>query len=145
MASNTRKIGLSLLVCLSLAVAGRAMAEGNDAHDVDTTGLPKLGSNWLAVNPYRGTPNQETARKIGDSAFNQNCARCHGLDAISGGIAPDLRYLDKGADGDAWFINRIRNGYSLNGITRMPRWEGVLSQETMWSIRTYLDSRYQDN
>jgi hypothetical protein len=27
----------------------------------------------------------------------------------------------------------------------MPAFEGILSQEAMWSIRTYLDSRYQGN
>ena len=33
------------------------------------------------------------AIKIGGSAYGQNCARCHGLGAVSGGIAPDLRLL----------------------------------------------------
>ena len=75
-------------------------------------------------------------------AFNQNCARCHGLEAESGGLAPDLRYLDKGDDGDAWFINRIRHGYTQNGMTKMPRLRRHPVQEAMWAIRTYLDSRY---
>ena len=43
---------------------------------------------------------------------------------------------------DEWFINRIRHGYTLNGMTKMPAFEGILSQEAMWAIRTYLDSRY---
>ena len=90
-------------------------------------------------NPYRGTKFQDLATKIGASGFNQNCARCHGIEAISGGLAPDLRYLDKGADGDAWFINRIRHGYTQNGVTKMPHFEGILSQEAMWAIRTYLE------
>ncbi len=146
MALNTRKLGLSLLVCLSLAGAERALAHGNvTPQPIDTTGLPQLGDGWRDVNPYRGTPNQDLAQKIGASGFNQNCARCHGLDAESGGIAPDLRYLDKGADGDQWFLNRIRHGYTQNGMTKMPPFEGILSQEAMWSIRTYLDSRYQGN
>ena len=48
-----------------------------------------------------------------------------------------------GEEGDAWFINRIRHGYTQNGITKMPAFEGILSQEAMWAIRTYLDSRFQ--
>jgi mono/diheme cytochrome c family protein len=52
--------------------------------------LKQVGKDWLPKNPYLG--NKEAIR-IGDSAFNQNCARCHGLGAVSGGIAPDLRYL----------------------------------------------------
>ena len=106
---------------------------------VDTTGLEPLGPDWRTTNPYRGN---ELALKIGSSGFNQNCARCHGLQAVSGGIAPDLRYLDKAEAGDEWFINRIRHGYTQNGMTKMPAFEGVLSQEAMWAIRTYLDSRY---
>lgn len=141
MALNTRKLGLSLLVCLSLFGAERAFAHGDvTPQPVDTTGLPSVGPDWLEKNPYRGN---ELATKIGHSGFAQNCARCHGIDAESGGIAPDLRYLDKGEDGDAWFVNRIRHGYTQNGVTKMPAFEGILSQEAMWAIRTYLDSRYQ--
>jgi len=140
-ASFTRKIGISLLFCLSIAVADGAFAHGDvTPQPVDTTGLKELGPDWLEVNPYRGN---ELALKIGKSGFAQNCARCHGIEAVSGGIAPDLRYLDKGEDGDAWFINRIRHGYTQNGLTKMPAFEGILSQEAMWSIRTYLDSLFQ--
>jgi cytochrome c-550 PedF len=141
--SFTRTLGLSLVFCVSVFGVGRALAEGNDPQPVDTTGLPSLGSDWLEKNPYRGTKFQELATKIGSSGFNQNCARCHGLEAESGGLAPDLRYLDKGDEGDAWFINRVRHGYAQNGVTKMPVWQGILSQEAMWAIRTYLDSRYQ--
>jgi cytochrome c-550 PedF len=140
-ASFTRKIGISLLFCLSILAAERSFAHGDvTPQPVDTTGLKEVGPDWLEVNPYRGN---ELALKIGKSGFAQNCARCHGIEAVSGGIAPDLRYLDKGADGDAWFINRIRHGYTQNGLTKMPQFEGILSQEAMWSIRTYLDSLYQ--
>jgi cytochrome c-550 PedF len=142
-ASIPRKFGLSLLVCLSLAGAERAFAHGDvTPQPVDTTGLAPVGNDWLEKNPYRGN---ELALKIGHSGFAQNCARCHGIEAESGGIAPDLRYLDKGEEGDAWFINRIRHGYTQNGTTKMPAFEGILSQEAMWAIRTYLDSRFQGN
>ena len=141
MASNTRKLGMSLVVCLSLVGVSGALAHGDvTPQPVDTTGLNPVGSAWLEKNPYRGNPK---ALEIGHSGFAQNCARCHGIEAEFGGIAPDLRYLDKGEDGDAWFINRIRHGYTQNGMTKMPAFEGILSQEAMWAIRTYLDSRYQ--
>ena len=93
MAFIPRKFGLSLLVCLSLASAERALAHGDvTPQPVDTTGLAPVGNDWLEKNPYRGN---ELALKIGHSGFAQNCARCHGIEAESGGIAPDLRYLDK--------------------------------------------------
>lgn len=104
---------------------------------VDTTGLKPVGSEWLPSNPYRGN---KVAIAIGKSAFTQNCARCHGLDAISGGIAPDLRYLPQGDEGDEIFLNRIRHGSSRDGRVYMPPFEGIFSQEAMWSIRTWLET-----
>ena len=133
------RIGAALCVAAAL-VGGRAIAHGNvTPQPVDTTGLDPLGPDWREVNPYRGNV---LAAKIGASGFNQNCARCHGLEAVSGGLAPDLRYLDKAEAGDGWFIGRIRHGYTQNDMTKMPAFEGTLSQEAIWAIRTYLDTRY---
>jgi cytochrome c-550 PedF len=130
------------LVSVAILVFGvaSAFAHGDvTPQPVDTKGLKPLGKDWLKANPYRG---EELAQRIGASGFNQNCARCHGLQAVSGGLAPDLRYLDKADAGDEWFLNRIRHGYTQNGMTKMPAFEGILSQEAMWAIRSYLDSRY---
>lgn len=108
---------------------------------VDTTGLKNLGADWQAANPYR---QDKTAIRIGDSAFNQNCARCHGLGAISGGIAPDLRYLPKGDEGDEVFMQRIRKGAVRDGRVYMPPFEGTLSQEAMWAIRAWLETVHEE-
>lgn len=106
---------------------------------LDTGALKSLGEEWLDENPYEGN---EVAIQIGSSGYNQNCARCHGLELISGGIAPDLRYLPLGLEGDEWFMMRIRNGYSQNGAYKMPPFEGILSQEAMWAIRSYVVSEH---
>ncbi|MGD9784628.1 MAG: cytochrome c-550 PedF [Hyphomicrobiaceae bacterium] len=106
---------------------------------VDTTGLEPLGEKWRETNPYSGN---EVAIKIGSSAYNQNCARCHGLQVISGGLAPDLRYLEKGPTGDEWFMQRIRHGATINGVTKMPAFEGIMSQEAMWAIRAFIESKF---
>ena len=108
---------------------------------VDTTGLKNLGADFLPANPYR---KDKTAIRIGDSAFNQNCARCHGLGAVSGGIAPDLRYLPLGDEGDEIFLQRIRKGAVRDGRVYMPPFEGTLSQEAMWAIRTWLESVHEE-
>lgn len=108
---------------------------------VDTTGLKNLGADWLAANPYR---KDKTAIRIGDSAYNQNCARCHGLGAISGGIAPDLRYMPVGDEGDEFFMPRIRHGAVRDGRVYMPPFEGILSQEAMWAIRTWLETVHEE-
>ncbi|MEW6707581.1 MAG: cytochrome c-550 PedF [Pseudomonadota bacterium] len=119
---------------------------------VDTRELPKLGEHWRAENPYR---QNETAVRIGSSAFNQNCARCHGLEAVSGGIAPDLRRLDNDCatqkdpkkraacvkDNDDFFATTVRRGRTRNGAVYMPPFEGVLNQEAVWAIKSYLETR----
>ncbi len=113
---------------------------------VDTTGLPKLGEDWSETNPFREDANlKPKAIEIGSSAYNQNCARCHGLQAISGGIAPDLRYLEEDFDGDEWYKERVRGGAVRDGKVYMPKFEGVISQEGLWAIRTYIDSQPDDD
>lgn len=93
----------SVLLALS---AGAVMAHGDvTPQAVDTGALKQLGGEWVKSNPYRG---DKTAIRIGDSAFNQNCARCHGLSAISGGIAPDLRYLPADGLADIHRKGRLR-------------------------------------
>jgi cytochrome c-550 PedF len=133
----------ALLAALFLAGSvSNAFAHGDvTPQAVDTTGLKELGADWLAANPYRA---DKTAINIGDSAYNQNCARCHGLGGISGGIAPDLRYLPKGDEGDEIFLQRIRKGAVRDGRVYMPPFEGILSQEAMWSIRTWLETVHEE-
>lgn len=83
-----------------------------------------LGPEWRKEYLYRGNG---AAVKIGMSGYLQNCARCHGIEVISGGIAPDLRFLEEDKESDAWFINRVRRGASVNGVTKMPPFGGILS------------------
>lgn len=131
-----------LVLSLTMATAGQAAAHGDGApQPVDTTGLEPLGEAWRETNPYRG---DEAAIKIGSSGYNSNCARCHGLEVKSGGLAPDLRYLEEDQDGDQWFLQRIRKGAHRNGATQMPKFEGLLSQEAMWAIRSYIDAQPED-
>ena len=136
-----------------LLMAGIAFAHGDvTPQAVDTKELPQLGDKWLVENPYSGNA---TAVKIGSSAFNQNCARCHGLEAISGGIAPDLRRLDNDCvsikddkkkkacviDVNEYMTSTVRHGRTRNGAVYMPPFEGVLSQEAIWAIKSYLETR----
>jgi cytochrome c-550 PedF len=125
--------GLGLLL-----VGGNAFAHGDAApQPVDVSTLPPLGEEWLETNPYSG---QEEVIKVGKAAYTSNCARCHGLGAVSGGISPDLRELEEGEEGDEWFIYRIRTGATRNGITYMPAFEGIFSQEAMWAIRSWIET-----
>jgi cytochrome c-550 PedF len=146
-AAGALALGAAALTSLWASAHGNVIPQA-----VDTTGLPTLGDKWRDENPYR---TNKLALKIGSSAYNQNCARCHGLEAESGGIAPDLRLLDRDCtdiknetkkkacykETDKYFLTSIRHGKVRNGAVYMPPFEGVFNQEAMWAIKTYLESR----
>jgi cytochrome c-550 PedF len=148
--SRLGRAGLALTLA-SLAAAAAAHGDVTP-QAVDTKGLPQLGDDWKPENPYRGNA---AAIKIGASAYNQNCARCHGLEAVSGGIAPDLRKMDNECatlkdtkrkagcvkDVDEYFVTSVRKGKVRNGAVYMPPFDGILQQEAVWSIKAYLETR----
>ena len=135
-----------LLVLAGLSLSSLALAHGDvTPQAVDTKGLEPLGKEWRVTNPYRKPyAKHDLAVEIGASAYNQNCARCHGLEAKSGGIAPDLRLLETGAEGDEWFKERVINGAVRDGAVYMPKMADFISQEGLWAIRSYLESVHVD-
>jgi cytochrome c-550 PedF len=151
--SSFQSLASRTLTVLALSLSSAVWAHGDvTPQAVDTSSLPTLGSEWKIDNPFRGNA---AAVKVGASAFGQNCARCHGLDAVSGGIAPDLRKLDNECVAqrdvkkqtaclqatDEYFVGRVRRGFTRNGAVYMPPFEGILNQEAVWSIKSYLESR----
>jgi cytochrome c-550 PedF len=128
----------TLLMAGMLGAAGFAMSHGDvTPQPVDTGNLPELGEEPLTKNPFRkgnehGDMNAQ-AVAIGESAYAGNCAACHGIQAMSGGLTPDLRELTEWDD--EYFIGRVMNGYGS-----MPKFGGVLEQEAMWAIKTYVES-----
>lgn len=143
------------IACLPL-LATSALGHGDvTPQAVDVKTLPQLGAEWRKDNPYREGQATKEAVRIGSSAYNQNCARCHGLEAISGGIAPDLRKMDADctslanpkkqaaciSEMDQYFVATVRNGRTRDGRVYMPPFEGILSQEAVWALRSYLETR----
>ena len=132
-----------------IAVAALAHAHGDVApQPINTDALPDVGDEWLSENPYRAEAAGDEvwfkAVEIGSSGYNQNCARCHGLGVISGGLAPDLRFLEAEEYGDEWFVERFQHGYTQNGTTKMPAFGEILGQKAGWAIRTYIETRPDD-
>jgi hypothetical protein len=56
--------------------------------------------------------------------------RRHSLGAVSGGIAPDLRYLIPGDD-DKYFVGKVESGAIRNGVTYMPAFGGIFSDDAI--------------
>ncbi|WP_298232703.1 c-type cytochrome [uncultured Azohydromonas sp.] len=135
-------------------LGGAAAAQAELPYNV--ADVPALGSEWRVANPYRG--NAEVAR-AGGVAFNHNCARCHGVDAVASGMggmpAPDLRRLARACrrikdaalqsacmdDDDDYFRVTVLEGKTVVGVQHMPAWKGQLTQETIWALKTYVDAR----
>ena len=149
---------LSLPLVLGTAwLTGSAWGHGDTApQPVDTGKLPKLGTEtWLASDPFRTGEHRDEALEVGARGYNANCARCHGLEAVSGGIAPDLRKFDEECSGyadaakkkvcfqemDDFYAGTVRRGRTRDGRVYMPPFEGTLTQEAVWAIRTYLEER----
>ncbi len=154
--SSSRPLIAAYFALMLTLTAQQSWAHGDVVpQSVDTSTLPQLGAKWLDNNPYSSGVANKEALRIGTSAYNQNCARCHGLEAISGGISPDLRKIDNDcADlADAakknacyqeiseYFVATVRRGRVRDGRVYMPPFEGTLSQEAIWSIKTYLETR----
>jgi cytochrome c-550 PedF len=158
---TVRQSFLRPLIATSFALLLSLTTQHSFAHgdvvpqSVDTSTLPQLGPKWLDNNPYSSGAANKEALRIGTSAYNQNCARCHGLEAISGGISPDLRKIDNDCADLAdqakknacyqeiseYFVATVRRGRTRDGRVYMPPFEGTLSQEAIWSIKTYLETR----
>lgn len=147
---------LSILILAAVLSAAAWANEVAVAPVVDASALPPLGETWRETNPYRGLP---AALAVGQSAYNQACARCHGADAATRAApAPDLRNLDRGcrrivshelkarcmADNDAYFAKTVRRGKTIVGVVHMPPWDGVLPQEVAWAIQTFVEARARE-
>ncbi len=82
-------------------------------------------------NPYAGQPEAIAAGKI---LFHDNCAQCHGADALGRRHRPSLRTqrIHLATDGElAWLL---KNGNSWKG---MPSWSSLPEQQR-WQIIAYL-------
>lgn len=142
-----KRAGLTAFALFATATV--VIAHGDMApQPVKTEGLPDIGEEWLTENPYRedkvGKETWQKAVDIGNSGYTQNCARCHGLGVVSGGLAPDLRFLEASEVGDEWYVERFRHGFTQNGTTKMPAFGDVLGQKAAWAIRTYIEARPED-
>jgi mono/diheme cytochrome c family protein len=148
--------GRLALAVAALTLCGACAAEEPQVvtPDVDVSALPPLGGEWRAFNPYRGNG---AAMETGQAIYAQTCLACHGP-AERGNhahVGPNLMRIDRYcrklapgamkdaclADVDHYFLTTVRKGKVILDVRHMPAWEGVLTQEMMWAVRSYLQSR----
>lgn len=124
------------------AVAFASLAHGHgdvNPQPVETEGVPELDGP-VNENPYRDLEGEayEEVVRVGERGYRANCAACHGIGGVSGGVAPDLRLLEPGWD-DEYYIDVARTG-----AQGMPAFEGVLDEEALWAIKTWLETMHED-
>ncbi|MBK4217663.1 cytochrome c-550 PedF [Paracoccus caeni] len=130
-------LALPLILCAGLAYShGDAVPQA-----VNTAGLPELPEVGVE-NPWREAEDDVRIKafEIGAKGYNSNCARCHGLEGISGGLAPDLRFLEATDFGDEWYLDRVMNGYEQNGAVKMPPFGDIFTPQAVWAIRVYIET-----
>ena len=72
----------------------------------------------------------------GEYEYYQHCGVCHGLDAIGGGVLPDLRMLD--AQSNASFLGSVLGGVHGSG---MASFKDVITTEQASQIHEYIKSQ----
>jgi mono/diheme cytochrome c family protein len=87
-------------------------------------------------NPYQG---RADIAEEGRGLLNQYCAHCHGPNAAQGERPRDLRRLKirHGDDAIRVFWTTVHKGRMDKG---MPGWGGVLPDDALWRIFTFLES-----
>lgn len=148
-------LGLSVGLPAPSAVSQAAERPSTQAAAVPLAAdLPPLGTAWRQDNPYRG---DARIAAIGRTIYNEACSGCHGVDAdATRHVGNDLRLLDLHCytrikspdtralcvrDNDAFFMLSVLEGKQRVGVVHMPAWRDVLSQEAVWAIRTFIESR----
>lgn len=129
---------LAAVALLAGALASPVVQAHGDVNPqpVDVSTLKPLGEKLFDENPYRG--DQEAVR-VGEVGYAKNCARCHGLHAVSGGVAPELRLMDSDKENDRYFLEMVLRGKTRNGKVYMPSFQGIMAQEAIWAIRSYIE------
>jgi mono/diheme cytochrome c family protein len=113
-----------------------------------------IASAFLALLPFGVPTAEQPVRTIqienpfagradlvaeGRSLFNQYCSHCHGPNAVQGERPRDLRRLNirYGDKASSVFYETVSTGRKDLG---MPVWKGVLTDDVLWRIFTYLQT-----
>jgi mono/diheme cytochrome c family protein len=116
------------------STASTASADTGQKTAADTS--KKTASAGGAVDHLLVSPQEYEGWKM----FSVYCYRCHGVDAMGGGIAPNLRHSvgPEGSVNHEVFITTVTNGRLDKG---MPTWKALLSPEQMEDLWLYINAR----
>lgn len=101
--------------------------------------LPPPRNEVATLPPLEAVKAGPDELKVARTLYNGLCGSCHGLNAISGGVVPDLRYLTPAKH--ETFLGTVYGARINKG---MPSFNGVVPPEDVERIRQYLLKRAHD-
>ncbi len=115
-----------LLLCVALIAVGGYLLLGNQSGD--PSGEQGRAMVEVVVPPLDGTT------KLGERAYNENCASCHGVNAAGQqGVAPPLihKVYEPGHHADGSFFLAVKQGVRAHHwqFGNMPPVEGLTQRE----------------
>jgi cytochrome c len=118
----------------STSTASAASADTGEKTPADTS--KKTASASGSTDHLLVSPQEYEGWKM----FSVYCYRCHGVDAMGGGIAPNLRHSvsSEGSVTHEVFIQTVTNGRLDKG---MPTWKALRSPEQMEDLWLYINAR----
>ncbi len=122
---------------LTYALGGSAKLEipiAPTATVADARTVPEAAATAAAVAPEAALDETRVAK--GEALFAVNCAVCHGIGAVGGGVLPDLR--DASAATHAAFQDIVRGGRASVG---MPDFSDRLEPADVEAIHAYIRSK----
>lgn len=90
----------------------------------------------------QGAQNDPALLAAGKTAFDNNgCARCHSIGGQGGRMGPDLTRVGTDASHTPqWLVAHIKNPRTHNPSSRMPAFEGRISDNELLALGAYLAS-----
>jgi mono/diheme cytochrome c family protein len=122
-----RRVEIGIVVGVFVAAFGSALFAQQ----------PARADEVPAANPLSGN---EAAIKEGRSWYRNTCTVCHGGRADGAGergTGADLRKFNKGF---RKFVETVKNGRETGRTMKMPAWGGVLTDEQIYQIGSYLET-----
>lgn len=112
----------------------------------EVTEIPEPPENFADLrNPFSGDPEAE---REGETLYQANCSSCHGITGegdgtVSAGLEPKPQNLAQRHSevSDAYLYWRISEGGLMEPFNSlMPAWRGLLAEDQIWQVITYIRS-----
>jgi mono/diheme cytochrome c family protein len=132
------------IIFLGLAACGDSGTQTVFFGDEQPAARPQVPEEYSGLrNPYVNDPDQILA---GERLYEANCSSCHGITGegdgpASGGIdpPPGNLALRQPNMGDPYMFWRISEGGLMEPFNSiMPGWKGLLDEDDIWQIISYV-------